>query len=496
MPCARYEPCKHDAHSCLGSVLGPPPGLTFVYAPLPRSITSELLNQFVANHEQLIRQFVAQNVPPHLALFVLSTIRPLLIAPLKRGPFLSKMVHSLNTIMSASRKRATLTIERWKSATGDTRKVLDRLQPMLSVMSSVNKAFWDEVLPAVVDAALRGYMDTTPTAPYGEDVHEQHVRTAMALIASRLPFRLFEQVESAIRLQFAHRWTRSGRRRCPALSIAGRPCIHTYHCIPGDDAASLADLPEKRHSSGYSTIRSCDCGARQVTLGDPFRVADMDQLFLDCCRESRLDMGDLEVGWKAFSYADDPQRVSGLQEWKPLGVMSSAIVLIGFEFDCDAGHRFMVPVRDPIRDTICTASESTSAIFGSRFPIVDFPLRRLSCPSCQFQSASRLRHIYIRAPPAGCPEIKFRPQCCRTRRCRAGRRDDQILDRDGNRVSLSIDASNTAAVAIPVDQLIALSVPILVTTPDGRVADESDAVEVVLRPGTFFAGPAPSHAYA
>ena len=170
------------------------------------------------------------------------------------------------------------------------------------------------------------------------------------------------------------------------------------------------EIPMKRHSSGYSSLHSCNCGVSTLTLPDPFNLAEAmsNKLIQPCCRSSALS-----TPFSAWYLHDvGPDRLSpSQQKWFTL---RDVAVTIAFEFECDSGHRFFHNTKDPVAKYL--QSESVQ-IVRCQFPPSDIPIA-LKCHECRFvtkTATARLRHIFVDTTSV-MTAVRFRPRV--TVRCR------------------------------------------------------------------------------
>eukprot|EP00474_Spongospora_subterranea_P010258 CRZ10716.1 hypothetical protein [Spongospora subterranea] len=447
------------------------PTLSFV-CQSPSFPTDQLALRFRAHLDGSVRSLISPIASDPAPLFTVPMLKPMLVSPpipkgkpsreqsaqLKRFHLIAPSI--VQAVLSRPNSSLYNSIDAWRISSSTVHDVVSNKVPLVvPVMATVSRLFWDNLLPGIVDSAVRRYVDLCPSGSYGNDIHRVSSDDAIQYVHNSVPLHVFVQLEPALRLQIDAIWTRSGRRLCPAVSLTGRLCTHSFHRVPGAEVPpAYGDLMERCHSSGFSTMCSCNCGRTQQSLPDPFDIDDASKcgLSLPCCESSHIASSD---EWHYHKSEGPPQGEVSFQEWHVLcdGGKKQEPIGIIFEFECDSGHRFIHNVHDPLAKYV-TSAESIPYAY---YPPQDVPLL-LKCHECRYltkTAIAHLRHIYVRAsstPPCFTPQIVIRyrrpaqPRQPNRRHANSRETDDNIdMIADMSLNGLALPPLTTVSIAIP-----------------------------------------------
>lgn len=227
---------------------------------------------------------------------------------------------------------------------------------------------------AATEVAREHYFASIPpTGGFSRVVHEASLARAEAVFRSLARGPAVSSSVAELRAALTHEWISSGRQLCEAVSLSGRPC-KIKHSRIGDSG---------KHSSECTVLRTCFCGRRQSQRLDAFTLEEehlnAESDASECCNtlphlslpfvllhplssslgvgipEWRLTM--LGSAAEAFQQARNvvlrqPGFVQGLnvlhavEMARPAGrcggdAAIEETVHIGFEYECEAGHRFI-----------------------------------------------------------------------------------------------------------------------------------------------------------
>ncbi|XP_039027688.1 uncharacterized protein LOC120161540 isoform X2 [Hibiscus syriacus] len=124
-------------------------------------------------------------------------------------------------------------------------------------------SLWCErALPAAKEIYLKDLPACYPTSQ-----HEAHLEKALHAFHSMVRGPAVELLAKKLEEDCTSMW-KSGRQRCDAVSLTGKPCLHQRHDVEAGELPSGALM--KPHSSGYVFLHACACGRTRRLLSDPF----------------------------------------------------------------------------------------------------------------------------------------------------------------------------------------------------------------------------------